>query len=195
MVGAKIQKSLDNVTILEASLRRDEQVQALDSLYPGFKVDKQRVHINPTLLFSRLIAILQREDNMAPYFDYELTTVPTSLFKDNRMRKPVKAQLAKALTNSVQPSERSMQAMHVLDGGALLHRVEWAKKATYKDVAKQYVRFVCSKYRQIGIVFYGYQQGPSIKDHEHQRRIGKTCADIQLKAHNNQEAFLSNERN
>ena len=49
------------------------------------------------------------------------------------------------------------------------------------------------------LFFYGYQQGPSIKDHEHQRRIGKTCADIQLKkslkAHNNQEAFLSNERN
>ena len=69
VVGAKIQKRLDNVTILEASLRRGEQVQALDNLYPGFKVDKQRVHINSTLLFSRLIAILQREDNMAPYFD------------------------------------------------------------------------------------------------------------------------------
>ena len=130
---------------------------------------------------------------------YELTTVPTSLFKDNRIRKPVKAQLAKALTNSVQPSERSMQTMHVLDGGGLLHRVKWAKKATYKNVAKQYVRYVRSKYRQIAIVFYGYQQGPSIKDHEHQRRIGKICADIQLKeslkARNNQEAFLSNERN
>ena len=65
---------------------------------------------------------------MASYFDYELTTVPTSLFEDNRMRKPVKAQLAKALTLSVQPSERSMQAMHVLDGGALLHRVKMGKK-------------------------------------------------------------------
>ena len=77
--------------------------------------------------------------------------------------------------------------------------LKWAKKATYKDVAKQYVRYVRSKYRQTCIVFDGYQQGPSIKDHEHQRRIGKICADIQLKeslkARNNQEAFLSNERN
>ena len=44
------------------------------------------------------------------------------------------------------------------------------------------------KYGQSCIVFDGYQQGPSIKDHEHQRRIGKTCAEIQLKesleAHN-----------
>ena len=39
----------------------------------------------------------------------------------------------------------------------------------------------------------------SIKDHEHQRRVGKTCADIQvhesMEAHINQQIFLSNERN
>ena len=199
IVGAKIQKTLDNVTVLEASIRRNEQIQSLDHLYPGLKVDKQKVHINPTLLFSRLIAIVQREEDMVPYFNYELTTVPTSLFKDDRMRKPVKAQLTKALSDSVPLSERSMEAMYVLDGGALLHRVKWAKKAMYKDVAKQYVKYVRSKYGQSCIVFDGYQQGPSIKDHEHQRRIGKICADIQLKesleAHNSQQAFLSNEKN
>ena len=199
VVGAKIQKSLDNMTVLEASIRRSEQVQSLHHLYPAFKVDKKKVHINPTLLFTRVVAIVQREEDMTPYFDYELTTVPTSLFKDNTMRKPAKAQLAKALTDSLQPSERNMQAVHVLDGGALLHRVRWAKNAIYKDVAKQYVRYVRAKYGQSCIVFDGYQQGPSIKDHEHQRRIGKTCAEIQLKesleAHNSQQAFLSNESN
>lgn len=49
------------------------------------------------------------------------------------------------------------------------------------------------------IVFDGYGYGPSIKDHEHKQRIGKTCADIQLvesiKAHEDQQAFLSNEKN
>ena len=105
-------------------------LEAIDNLYPGFKVDKQRVHINPTLLFSRLIAILQREDNMASYFDYELTTVPTSLFEDNRMRKPVKAQLAKALTISVQPSERSMKQCMFLMVGPFFIGLKWAKKAT-----------------------------------------------------------------
>ena len=62
---------------------------------------------------------------MIPYFNYELTTIPTSLFKDNRMRKTVKVQLTKAHTDSVQPSEINRQAMHVLDGGALLHSLEW----------------------------------------------------------------------
>ena len=49
------------------------------------------------------------------------------------------------------------------------------------------------------VIFDGYKQGPSIKDHEHQRRLGKACADIQVRefmeAHPNQQMFLSNEGN
>ena len=48
------------------------------------------------------------------------------------------------------------------------------------------------------IVFDGYGYGPSIKDHEHQRRIKKTCADIHLNesmmAHSNQQVFFSNNK-
>ena len=134
-VGENIQKQLDNVSVVEASIKRSEQVRSLDYLYPGIQVDRQKFHINPTLLFSRLIAIVQREEDMTPYFDYELTAIPTSLFKDKVMSKPAKAQLAKALTTAVQPSERMKQAMHVLDGGALIHKVKWAKNTTYKDIA------------------------------------------------------------
>jgi len=43
------------------------------------------------------------------------------------------------------------------------------------------------------IVFDGYEQGPSIKDHEHLRRVKKVCANIQLsesmEAYKNQEVF------
>ena len=59
----------------------------MDHLYPGIQIDKDKVHINPTLLFSRLIAIVQREEDMDSYFDYELTAIPTFLFKDYVMRK------------------------------------------------------------------------------------------------------------
>ena len=59
--------------------------------------------------------------------------------------------------------------------------------------------YVRSNYGNCCIVFDGYGQGPSIKDHEHQRRVGKACADIQvsesMEAHVNQQTFLSNERN
>ena len=71
---------------------------------------------------------------------------------------------------------------------------------TYKEIAKQYVCRVRGKYGKSCIVFDGYEQGPSIKDHEHQRRVKTTtCADIQLsdfmEAYKNQKVFLANERN
>jgi len=31
---------------------------------------------------------------------------------------------------------------------------------------------VCAKYGRCCIIFDGYRQGPSIKDHEHEKRIG-----------------------
>lgn len=96
-VGAKIHKQLDRVSVIDASIKRSVQVRSLDHLHPGIQVDKKKVHINPTLLFSRLIAIVQREEDMAPFFNYELTTIPTSLFKDNGLRKTDKAQLARGL--------------------------------------------------------------------------------------------------
>jgi hypothetical protein len=72
------------------------------------------------------------------------------------------------------------QANHdiVIDGGALLHRVKWAKNETYHSIVLQYMSYVRSKYGECCcICFDGYEQGPSIKDHEHQRRAKKTCAD------------------
>ena len=138
-VGARIHKQLDRVSVIDASIKRSDQVQSLDHLHPGIQVDKKKVHINPTLLFSRLIAIVQREEDMAPFFNYELTTI---LFKDNALRKTDKAQLARGLKNAVQPSALSLRAKYVLDGGALIHKVKWAKKKTYQDIVKQYVSYV-----------------------------------------------------
>ena len=53
---------------------------------------------------------------MTPYQGYELTEFPTSLFKDNLMRKAVKAQLEKSLTNSVKKSDYERDAVHIVDG-------------------------------------------------------------------------------
>ena len=83
--------------------------KSLDHLYPGIQVDKQKVHIHPNHLFNRLLAITQRENNMAPYFEYELTALLTSLFKENFMRKPLKSQLAKALEIGVQSYKETPQ--------------------------------------------------------------------------------------
>ena len=60
------------------------------------------------------------------------------------MRKTAKAQLAKVLMSNVQPSQRNTQIHHVLDGGALVHRVKWLKGATYREIARSYVSYVIS---------------------------------------------------
>ena len=46
----------------------------------------------------------------------------------------------------------------VLVGGALIHRVKWAKHATYAS-------YICPHkvWKQLHCCFYGYDQGPSIK--------------------------------
>ena len=89
--------------------------------------------------------------------------------------------------------------MHVLDGEALLHRVKWGKKMSYQEVAKQYVSYVRGKCGESCVVFDGYEQRPTIKDHEHLRHVKKVCAEIQLsesmEAYKNQEVFLTNEKN
>ena len=62
-VGRKIQNHLDYINVIETSIKKSEQVKSLDHLYPGIQVDKEK---DPNLLFSWLIAIVQREEDMAP---------------------------------------------------------------------------------------------------------------------------------
>ena len=68
---------------------------------------------------------------MTQYFKYELTAFPTSLFKEAGMCKTQKSQLAKAITTGVESADCSVSAVYVIDGGALPHKTQWAKKATY----------------------------------------------------------------
>jgi len=74
-------------------------------------------------LFSRLIALVDRTVDLAPYFQYELTSLPSAPFKDYRMRKANKAALANDLAQNAVETEQSLTTAYVLDGGSLLHRL------------------------------------------------------------------------
>ena len=69
----------------------------------------------------------------------------------------------------IQESQREPNTIFVLDGGALLHPVKRLPKVTYKNVVAQYLGYVKNKFGPSSIVFDGYNAGPSIKNHEHQR--------------------------
>ena len=121
-VGLKIQMQIDGLNVAETSIKRIDHVKPLANLKPGIVVDQRKLNIDTTIVFSRLIAIVKREEDPSPYF--ESTSFPTSLPKENFMHKAVKAQLAISITDSVDCSECRRQVLNVLDGGALLHMVK-----------------------------------------------------------------------
>jgi len=152
-------------------------------------------------LFSRLIVLVERQPDVAQCFAYELTPQPSSLFKDSMMRKPDKASLGRLLCKESIIDVPNTSTVYVLDGGSLLHRVKWPKEMTYIELIGLYLRYVKSNFgSQVTVVFDGYDNGPSTKDHEHDRRANFNCAPQILVSeahtiHSNQSAFLSNNVN
>ena len=205
-VGKAIQRSMDGKSVSEATMKRSLAIHTLDDLRPGIKIDTQSVRIDPSVLLTRCTALAQREDEyILPYFLHEMTAVPASLFKDFSMRKVDKSELARSiqkdLTN-IDEAENPLpkHSMHVVDGGWLLHHIRWRKNSTFAQVLEQYSSYLEHRYGLSCIVFDGYENGLSTKDHEHGRRqVGKISADVLVgtsaKAHADQEAFLSNTGN
>ena len=122
-VGRKIQKKLDNVCMEDATIKRSDQVKTLISLQPGIKMDDKTVHIDPLILFARLTALLQRDDESTDKFRYELTPEPTSLFKDGMMRKANKSVLRNFFLDKNKPADDVQADTCIIDGGALLHKL------------------------------------------------------------------------
>jgi hypothetical protein len=58
-VGVHIRRNIDNMSAVETSIKRNDQVRSLDHLHPGIKVDKQKINIHRNHLVYRLIAIAQ----------------------------------------------------------------------------------------------------------------------------------------
>ena len=81
------------------------------------------------------------------------------------------------------------------------YQVLWKSGSTFKDVVEDYRKFVVCNYGNAVVVFDGYGNNPSTKDHEHFRRSlkSKGCADIKVSPEKritvNQTRFLSNDAN
>ncbi|KAG1678682.1 hypothetical protein GQR58_013306 [Nymphon striatum] len=82
--------------------------------------------------------------------------------------KDVELEDDEAVTNEVPQTES-----YVLDGGSLMHRVQWTKGSTYGAIADCYVDFTLRNYGMATVVFDGYHDQPSVKDSTHQRRQQK----------------------
>ena len=202
-VGQSIQEKLDGVCVEDATMKRKDRVTTLAILRPGIKIDAETVYIDPTILFTRLTAIAQTEEEVCRQFYFELTPEPTALFKDNFMRKSSKAVLRNHLLDMIDPEEIVDTTTCVIDGGALLHKVKWLPKSTYADIIDSYLQFLRSRYKKysvVCIVFDGYTDTQSNKAEEQSRRCStKMSADIKFSEQTDvtttREMFLRNARN
>ena len=207
-VGQTILEKMDGRSFTDVVVRKSDTVRMLSSLSSSMSAPGKSVAIDPNVLFNRLLIIMSRSADVKEYFQYELSTEPCSLFSNNMMRKAPKAQLKNELLRCELDSQvvhcaELHNSVYVIDGGYLLHAVKWLQDGTYEQVANQYIDYVGKHYgRKTAVVFDGYGNGPSIKDHEHFRRHTKTkthSPDVVFRSDmavaKNQAAFLSNENN
>jgi len=124
-------------------------------------------------------------DDLTQYFKYELTRVPTALFTDDGLRKTNKSSLSKELRKSLETTNPiDLPNEFAIDGGCLLYRVVWLETGTYLDIVNHYLKYVERHFgKQTTIVFDGYGSGPSVKDHEHIRRVTQASPDIDVSEH------------
>jgi len=183
-VGRCIMERMDNEIVINVVLKKADRAKTLSQVSKMVVADKH-LKVDSNLLFSRLIIIAQRCDDIEPIFCHELTAVPAAFFKDGMMHETAKSLLAKELKGAVKlrVCNSTVPLNYVVDGGWLLHKVKWQSVGTYDDVLDQYVHYVCRYFgSKATIVFDGYGNGPTTKDQEHNRRSVKTAPNILLMA-------------
>ena len=138
-------------------------------------VDGQPIHVDPELLFQRLIVASNVIDDRKALFRFELCSYPSALFDDTVIpRSPQKAVLANAIWTRLPPDigGPTGEVQHVLDGRALLHRITWPHWfPTHQDICALYCDYMSRNFGPAIVVFDGYRV-TSTKYTTHQRRTG-----------------------
>lgn len=200
-VGQNIMSSMEGQQVGDYTFRRKNQAVTMDAK-SSVKIRGEEVHVDPQLLFQRLITAGVRSDELSEIFKYELCTYPPAIFASrNVMRTANKSSLAIALWSpTIAADVSSDQVQCVLDGGALLHRIPWTMGTTWEHICNIYSQYVTSKYGKAVVVFDGYSDAPSTKDCAHASRTGG-CVGVavhcssQLTLQIKKEEFLSNKEN
>ena len=200
--GLSVMAKMDLQCYGTVKLQKRDRAKTLGQI-ENVAVSDKKLKVDSNLLFSRMLIIAQRRDDVESMFSHELTAMPANMFKDGMLRKSAKSLLAKELISKTSLSDvlPSTQVKFVVDGGWLLHRIKWEPNKLYADVVQQYVTFVTKQFGSAAvIVFDGYGNGPTTKDHEHSRRSSsKSAPNITVEhnkaAYNNASAFFANEHN
>ena len=70
---------MDKKMVTETKDEMENKVKTLIIWAKGMQVGNHTIHIDPTVLFLRLIVLIERAEDTMEYFSYELTAITTSL--------------------------------------------------------------------------------------------------------------------
>jgi len=119
------------------------------------------------------------------------------------MRKPDKPALLRSALTDMTSEKLPSHCTYVIDGGCLLHKVHWGHEKTISELVQQHVDYVTRKSGYwVVVVFDGYNDALSTKDHEYRRRqqrIHKVAPVVDVATSQvlgfDQDTFLANEQN
>ena len=106
--------------------------------------------------------------------------------KEGFLRKANKPQLANALwkmcNGDLSYLPEGVEFHYVLDGGSLLHRIEWQKGSSFSHICQKYVNYIKNSFgSNVTVFFDGYGSEPSTKDMAHLRRTkGKIVKSVHI---------------
>ena len=176
-VAMKIIEKMIEEPVLKISFKCKDKAKTLGDISSVQLAPEQT--IDPALLFQRFVVVSKTgELSMQEVMNYELSPFPPSLFEArNIFREADKPQITVAIADhSRKVSDEAIKDStpktdhYVLDGGSLLHRLQWKAGDSYGAIAQAYADFTVRHYGLATVVFDGYGGGPSIKDNTHRRR-------------------------
>ena len=187
------------------SFRKKDQVVTL-TCKTAVRLNEGNIQVDTQLLFQRLsfVATGGQYDNPQSFLEVEMCSlihqhylIPRSYHV--RLISPSSTDAIWTRTKNEQTTKSTGKVHYVLDGDAHLHRIPWPRGLTYTENLSLYVQHVTQRYSQATVVFDGYEEGPSTKDWEHQRRSGVSGLsvnfDSDMVSNLKKDMFLSNTAN
>ena len=203
-IGQTVLNAMVNKPVQNYTFKKANQAITL-ATKTAVKINGDTVQVDPQLLFQRLItAVDGLFEDISEIFTYELCSIPSSIFDSSGfLREAQKPALADAIWTLTVPEKKVQNEFeemnHIFDGGSLLQRLPWSQGASFSSLCNLYVKHV-KKYSNPTVVFDGYTDSPSTKDHTHLRRTGgvsgpevKFTEDMTLSSKKQQ--FLANTQN
>lgn len=181
--------------------KRNERCKPLGTMRSGITVDEETVAVDPLLIFRRICIAKKSEAELEKFLEYELSPFPLSIFNEEGLHKGIKSSLYKEFKPLADEQIDIEDAIYVIDGGFLLHRVVWPRNVSFSLICDAYIEYVVSKYTSnCVVVFDGYPDDAmklSTKFAERVRRARKHSSvdiifDESMIPTIPQEKFLSN---